>query len=227
MSSPRSRRRPTHPRQEHALSRVRRCAAFPPARASESHIRSLHPAADDLRAGERLLLAPVESCLTVTGRRSLSRSPSSTASIVSRSRPRAAASSKNVLARAIPFLNPRATQVDLDAAPGSAARISLGEPGRVRPGLPGSGAARRQDGAAGDVSGAACDEPVFPDREADRAAARRAAERRDQAVVPAAAQDRVLRAQVRRDDLEDRARVVVEPAHERRLVAERNARFRQ
>ena len=67
--------------------------------------------------------------------------------------------------------------------------------------------------------------PLDPGRPAD-AGRRRAAELLDQAVVAAAAADARLRAERVAGELEHRARVVVEPAHERRveLVARRRRR---
>ena len=58
-------------------------------------------------------------------------------------------------------------------------------------------------------------EPLDPGAEAERRR-RRPADLLDQAVVAAAAADRRLRAVLGADELEGRARVVVEPAHERR-----------
>ena len=58
-------------------------------------------------------------------------------------------------------------------------------------------------------------EPLDPGAEAERGR-RRPADLLDQAVVAAAAADRRLRAVLRADELEGRARVVVEPAHEGR-----------
>src|SRR5512141_1048001 len=107
--------------QEHLLPRIRRGKN---ARRLALHRSLAAPRRSAISERGKVSCSPVARRLTVTAPAARSRSPTKTASIEFRSNPRTSASSKSALARASPFLSPRATRSTSTHPPGSAARIS-------------------------------------------------------------------------------------------------------
>src|SRR5437762_1892265 len=90
----------------------------------EAHASLAAPSRSASSDRGKVSCSPVASLLTVTAPSARSRSPTSTASIPFLSRPLASASSKRALARASPFLIPRAERSTSTHPPGRAVRIS-------------------------------------------------------------------------------------------------------